>query len=106
MLRILLWIIALVVLFFLVVSVITFLRAVMPGHHGGSFTPKQFGVSYEDVSLTPTDGVQLAGWFVPSAVETDKAVAIFHGYPFSKSDVVSSTLFLHDTRCQDKTWPV
>lgn len=41
-------------------------------------TPGSIGLEYESVHLTTTDGVKLAGWFVPAA-NADVTVLYFHG---------------------------
>lgn len=40
-------------------------------------TPADFGMAYEDVTVTTSDGVQLAGWYIPS--KNQAAVLMLHG---------------------------
>ena len=61
--------------------------------------PAQYGLSYEKVSFTTSDGLTLRGWFIPAAVDdsTGKKAAILvgHGYPFDKANILRHGLFLH-----------
>lgn len=41
-------------------------------------TPADSGFVYEDVTLTASDGVSLAGWYIPS--QNGAAVILLHGY--------------------------
>jgi fermentation-respiration switch protein FrsA (DUF1100 family) len=43
-----------------------------------TFTPGDFGLEYEDVSLTTSDNEQLHGWFIP-APEARGVILFFHG---------------------------
>lgn len=40
--------------------------------------PQERGLEYEDVTLTSADGVQLAGWYIPS--KNKAALILLHGY--------------------------
>lgn len=52
--------------------------ASLPAHPAlGSRTPADLGLAYEDVSLRTSDGVVLAGWWVPT--HNGSAVAVLHG---------------------------
>ena len=54
-------------------------RALVPTGDGPA-TPAGIGLPYEDVSFTATDGVTLAGWLIPAARETRRAVILLHGF--------------------------
>lgn len=41
-------------------------------------TPVQWGLDYEDVSISTADDVQLHGWFIPHA-ESEQVLLFFHG---------------------------
>lgn len=45
-------------------------------------TPADSGFAYEDVTLTASDGVSLAGWYIPS--QNGAAVILLHGYGGSR----------------------
>lgn len=60
-------------------------------------TPQDMGLRFEDVTLTTSDGVKLAAWFVPSEAPTDAAVVVLHGYPADKGDVLPRAAFLAKT---------
>lgn len=70
-----------------------FAVAVMPGRAHSPATPKTLGHEYERVTLTTDDGLELAGWFVPST-RTAAAVVVGHGYPFDKGNILPATAFL------------
>ncbi len=70
-------------------------------------TPKNFNLSFEEITFTTKDGISIAGWFLPSrqagipskasATEGKSApVIIFlHGYPAEKGDLLSIANDLH-----------
>jgi hypothetical protein len=41
-------------------------------------TPADWGLEYEDVTLTTADGVQLHGWYIPKR-ESEQVLLFFHG---------------------------
>ncbi|MGD9704265.1 MAG: alpha/beta hydrolase [Acidimicrobiia bacterium] len=49
----------------------------------GSRTPADLGMAYDDVVLQTSDGVDLAGWYVPS--ENGAAVVLLHGAGSTRS---------------------
>jgi dienelactone hydrolase len=49
-------------------------------------TPGSVGLAYTDVTLSTTDGVDLAAWYVPSA--NGAAVVLLHGAGSTRSDVL------------------
>jgi uncharacterized protein len=62
--------------------------------------PASFGLRAEDVSFSASDGVSLAGWFVPAqpssgAARADTTIVVCHGWGANRSDVLSSTVFLN-----------
>jgi len=63
--------------------------------------PAHYGLPYEDVSFTTSDGLTLRGWFIPAAVDgpTGKKATILvgHGYPFDKANILRHGRFLHTT---------
>ena len=61
--------------------------------------PAHYGLPYENVSFTTSDGLTLRGWFIPAAVDgsTSKKATILvgHGYPFDKANILRHGRFLH-----------
>ena len=87
-------IIGVIIVSIIVISIFNFILSIHPPKLGEKRTPEIFNLKYEDVSFKTSDGLTLRGWFIPS--NYSKAVIIVgHGYPFSKSDVLSFAPFLH-----------
>lgn len=57
-------------------------------------TPKDYGLKYDLVRLTNTDGSALAGWFVPG--QNEKTVILMHGASSTKVNLLEHAAFLHD----------
>lgn len=58
-------------------------------------TPANYGLAFEDVRLTTSDGLNLAAWYVPSQDNASKsAIVVLHGYPASKGDLIARVQFL------------
>lgn len=72
-------------------------QTVRPEKVLSTVTPKDVGLAFEDVTLTTTDGLHLAAWFVPAEAPTDAAVVVLHGYPADKGDLLSRAAFLAKT---------
>jgi uncharacterized protein len=86
---------ALFALAVVLLSLLNFALAVHPYRFTSDTNPGVHGVEYESVRFPTSDGLILAGWFVPGAIETEETIIIGHGYPFDKGDVLSTTLFLY-----------
>jgi fermentation-respiration switch protein FrsA (DUF1100 family) len=56
-------------------------------------TPADYQVPFEDVRVTTTDGLKLAGWYLPSP--SGVAVMFVHGYKDSRSNMVESAAMYH-----------
>lgn len=56
-------------------------------------TPDALGLDYEAVTLTTSDGVELAAWYIPST--TSAAVVVMHGAGSTRSDVLDRAAVLH-----------
>ena len=77
----------LLIMFFLIRPLYAaFLFARPPRLRVSYFTPTNLGVTYEDVTLTSQDGVQLAGWYIPS--RNKAAVILLHGHSGNRLGVV------------------
>lgn len=58
--------------------------------------PDQFGLPYENVCFKTEDKVQLKGWFIASAEESDKTIILMHGWGMNRADILKNTHFLRD----------
>lgn len=59
-------------------------------------TPADFGLEYESITFKSTGGLELKGWFIPTAEKNQPTVIVCHGYPASKSNILSWGAFLHE----------
>jgi dienelactone hydrolase len=70
---------------------LTFVPAVIatnfPRPELGTITPAAHGLTYRDVQFETEDGVDLAGWYIPSA--NGAAVVLRHGSGSTRSDVLA-----------------
>jgi len=77
-----------VVVAFVVIEVaLAFLAAsklAKPPRRRGSWTPRDLGFEYEDVTLRTRDGVELRGWFIRGSKPS--TVIVLHGYTSSRFD--------------------
>ena len=102
--KLLYWMLGLVVL----LPLLNFLLGVHPPRFGTNDNPKRYGLDYESVSFTTSDGLTLRGWFIPAASaslepsgkgemawNTCATVLVGHGYPFDKANILRHALFLH-----------
>lgn len=60
-----------------------------------SYTPNDVGLSYEDVTFATEDGLDLHGWYVPTA-NTDLTVLYFHGNAGNISGRLQTIQLLHN----------
>ena len=56
-----------------------------PSHHPQELTPTDVGLGYREVSIQSTDGLELAGWWVPGN-DPSRAVMLVPGIEGDKSD--------------------
>lgn len=56
-------------------------------------TPADFGMPYEEVTVTTEDGLTLAGWYIPS--ENNAAILAMHGYKNDREDPLREAMILH-----------
>ena len=59
-------------------------------------TPSDYGLSYEPVTFSSTDGLSLAGWFIYAEGETANGAAIIlcHGYGGTRDDMLPKAAIL------------
>lgn len=81
--------------FVLLVSLLQFLLGIMPRSIQHDRTPATYGMDYSNVSIRTDDGQTLSSWWIPAEKSSDRTVIVGHGYPASKSDIVSAVTFLH-----------
>lgn len=55
--------------------------------------PADFGMPYEEVTVTTEDGLTLAGWYIPS--ENGAAILAMHGYKGDREDPLRGAMYLH-----------
>jgi uncharacterized protein len=76
-----------------VFSFILFYLYTHPKRYISPFTPSVFGLAFEAVKFTTTDGVELAAWYIPNK-NSKKAVIACHGYPMDKGNILGMISFL------------
>jgi uncharacterized protein len=98
MFMVLLKILFIIVTFLFLTSVWGFYTSIRPLKIVSTITPKELGLAYEQVTFTTEDGLNLAGWFIPSSTsgEKVKTIILLHGYPADKGDVLPALAFLHE----------
>ena len=52
-------------------------------------TPQEYGMGYEDVEFTSTDGLHLKGWFIPAEGVADRAIILTHPFPFNRHGFIA-----------------
>lgn len=87
-----------IVIFFLTTSLWGFYISIRPPKIVSSITPREIGLTYEDVTFRTKDGFTLSGWFIPSkeVKKSSKTIVLLHGYPADKGDILNALVFLHD----------
>lgn len=90
-------IIILVIILTLVFSLLGFYLAIRPFKITSAITPKDFGLTYENVTFQTKDNIILRGWFIPGKKRNAKTIILLHGYPADKGNILPAMLFLHDT---------
>ncbi len=73
---------------------VTVLRALFPKHLPNTYTPKDLGFGYEQITFSATDGENLSGWLIYSP-EAKGTIICCHGYPANKSDILPVVSFLY-----------
>lgn len=78
-------------------SLYTFYISVRPTKIISSINPSQYNLTYEKVYFSSSDGVILAGWYLPKkGTPTRKALILAHGYPADKGDIFPAFYFLNE----------
>ena len=95
--------------FIVFLPLLNFLLGMHPPRFQTDDNPKRYGLDYESVSFTTSDGLTLRGWFIPAASasldepsgkgemawNTCATILVGHGYPFDKANILRHALFLH-----------
>jgi len=98
------WILGIIVF----LPLLNLLLGVHPPRFKTDDTPKRYGLDYEPVAFSTSDGLTLRGWFIPAAsavLESSRqgemawnpcaTILVGHGYPFDKANILRHVLFLH-----------
>ena len=56
-------------------------------------TPSDYGITYEEVTVTTADGLKLVGWFIPS--QNGATVIAQHGYHGNRGNLLHDAAMLH-----------
>lgn len=80
--------------FVFAVSGYLFFSSVRPPRFVSPWTPADFGLAYQDLTLKTRDRVDLSAWFIPAA-GSDKAIILCHGYPADKGNILGLARILH-----------
>lgn len=84
-----------IVLFFLVFASLWGLYiSVKPAKIVSRTTPKDLGLTFENVTFTTQDHISLRGWFIPRETAHGKTIVALHGYPADKGDILPVIAFL------------
>jgi uncharacterized protein len=78
-------VLAVLVIGYLGVSLVVAARLSAPSHQPHALTPTDVGLDYREVSIQSTDGLELAGWWVPGN-DPSQAVVLVPGIEGDKSD--------------------
>ena len=79
----------------LMLSVYAFYTYTHPPRYISPLTPADYGLKYERVAFTTSDGLTLAGWFIPAPNRDAPAIICCHGYPFDKGNILDLANFLY-----------
>ncbi len=78
-------VLAVLVLGYLGVGLVVAARLSAPSHQPQELTPTDVGLYYREVHIQSTDGLELAGWWVPGE-DPSRAVVLVPGIGGDKSD--------------------
>lgn len=56
-------------------------------------TPADFGLEFEEVTVTNPDGMKLVGWFIPS--ENGAVIVMQHGYKANRDEMLNEAQMMH-----------
>lgn len=84
---------AIIIFSFAALSLMGFLTVIRPGKITSRVTPRDYGLTFDRITFTTEDNIELVGWFIPNE-HTDKTVILLHGYPADKGNILPSLAFL------------
>lgn len=87
-------IIAVIILFIILFSLLQFFISVHPPKYSEKTNPESYGLDYEDITLTSSDNIKIRAWLIKSD-KANSTIIIGHGYPFDKSNILPITVFLY-----------
>jgi len=87
-------ILCLAVAIYIILPALSARRALHPARYPLSITPADVEQPYEDVVLTTSDGIKLAGWYIPS--RNGAAVISLHAYNGDRSGTIYHADLLAD----------
>lgn len=79
----------------ILLSIYAFYTYTHPARYISPLTPADYGIKYERVNFNTSDGLSLAGWFIPTARKDAPAIIVCHGYPFDKGNILDLANFLY-----------
>ncbi|MEE8335228.1 MAG: alpha/beta fold hydrolase [Candidatus Neomarinimicrobiota bacterium] len=89
-----LWIVF-VLLFFIFLSLITFITSIRPPRIMSEIYPGVLGLKHENVTFMTKNQLTLRGWFIPGKSENQKTIILLHGYPADKGNILPALSFLN-----------
>lgn len=81
------------IIIYVIFSLIYFYIYIRPAKYVSDWTPKSFGLHFENITIVTEDKIKLAGWFIPNK-KSKKAIIVCHGYPFDKGNILGLASFL------------
>ena len=78
-------VLAVLIIGYLGVGLVVAVQLSAPSQQPEKYTPADFGLEYREVSIQSTDGLELAGWWVPGN-DSSRAVVLVPGIEGDKSD--------------------
>lgn len=66
-----------------------------PPRYISAVTPRDYGLKYETVDFSTSDGLRLKGWFIPTPNKNAPTIIGCHGYPFDKGNILDLATFLY-----------
>src|SRR3989338_10662153 len=85
--QILIKILAFIILFLIIFSLLIFYMSTHPQKIITDLTPSDLGLKYEEIAFKSTDGIKLSGWLLPNN-KTKSAIIVMHGYPADKANLL------------------
>ena len=91
--QILIKILAFIILFLIIFSLLIFYMSTHPQKIITDLTPSDLGLKYEEIAFKSADETKLNGWLIPNN-KTKAAIIVMHGYPADKANLLEIAGFL------------